>query len=501
MSFKQNVIANYASQLYAAAVGILIVPLYIRIMGAEAYGLVAFFALLQSFFLLLDVGLTPTVSREAARYRGGATSARELLQLIRALEGMFWLFGVAAAFMIWLWADDIAQRWLQAMQLTTNEVRHAIEIMGAIAGLRWISGLYRGVITGFERLAWLAAFNSAMATCRFLVVLPLLMFVSATPQAFFTFQLVIALVEVMALVGMAHRLLPSSHGRVAWQWAPLQRTLGFSSTLAVTSLIWLATTQLDKLLLSKLLPLAEFGYFSMAVLVASGVTIISSPISSAILPRLANRAAAQDYSGLHHTYRQATQLVAATVIPVAGLMAAYAEPLLWLWTNDARMSAQAAPIVSLYAAGNGLMALGAFAYYLQYAHGKLRLHLLGNVLFICVLIPAVWWATHHHGPLGAGWAWLLSNAAYLMLWVPLVHRRLAPGLHITWLMQDIGRSVVATVLSIAASGLLTWPTNRWSLVAMISSLGIFTFAINILAQPSVRRAFLNYIRNLSKVHS
>lgn len=39
---KKNIIANYASQLYSAGIGILILPLYIKYMGAEAYGLVGF---------------------------------------------------------------------------------------------------------------------------------------------------------------------------------------------------------------------------------------------------------------------------------------------------------------------------------------------------------------------------------------------------------------------------------------------------------------------------
>ncbi len=64
MSLKKNIIANYASQLYVTGVGILILPLYIKYMGAEAYGLVGFFTMLQAWFAVLDLGLTPTIGRE-----------------------------------------------------------------------------------------------------------------------------------------------------------------------------------------------------------------------------------------------------------------------------------------------------------------------------------------------------------------------------------------------------------------------------------------------------
>lgn len=42
MAMRKNIIANYASQLYSDGIGILILPLYIKYMGAEAYGLVGF---------------------------------------------------------------------------------------------------------------------------------------------------------------------------------------------------------------------------------------------------------------------------------------------------------------------------------------------------------------------------------------------------------------------------------------------------------------------------
>ncbi|MGH9879537.1 MAG: oligosaccharide flippase family protein, partial [Nitrososphaerales archaeon] len=68
MSLKRNIIANYASQIYVTLIGIVMVPLYVRYMGAEAYGLVGFFAMLQAWFQLLDMGLTPTMARETARF-------------------------------------------------------------------------------------------------------------------------------------------------------------------------------------------------------------------------------------------------------------------------------------------------------------------------------------------------------------------------------------------------------------------------------------------------
>ena len=60
---QTNVVANYLGQGWAALMGLAFVPLYVKILGAETYGLIGVFAVLQSCVTLLDLGLTPTLNR------------------------------------------------------------------------------------------------------------------------------------------------------------------------------------------------------------------------------------------------------------------------------------------------------------------------------------------------------------------------------------------------------------------------------------------------------
>ena len=116
MSLKKNILASYASQIYVTLIGIVMLPLYIKYMGAEAYGLVGFFAMLQAWFTLLDMGLTPTMARETARFRGGATDALSYRRLVRALEGIFLVVALVGGTAMFAASGYIAHDWLQASQ-------------------------------------------------------------------------------------------------------------------------------------------------------------------------------------------------------------------------------------------------------------------------------------------------------------------------------------------------------------------------------------------------
>ena len=480
LTLKKNIIANYAGQMYVAVVGIAMVPFYLRHLGVEAYGLVGFFAMMQVWFQVLDIGLTQTMSREAARYRGEATDALGLRRLLRSLEGIFLAIGIAGAVGIGFGAPGIAAGWLKVQHIDLGEVRQAVILMGILASLRWICGLYRGVINGFEKLVWLNAFNIAVATARFMLVIPLLMYVSASALVFFEFQLGVAVVELLFLIGKTYQLLPAAGGvRQSWQWAPLRPVLKFSLGVAFTSSAWVLLTQVDKLILSKLLPLGEYGVFTLAVVIASTVTLISGPISAALQPRMTNISASGTPADLVALYRLGTQLVGIISVPTTLLLVFFPVQALMIWTGNPVIAANGAQVLRLYALGNGILIFAAFPYYLQFARGVLRLHVMGNVLFLLTLLPTLVWAASTYGATGAGYAWAGSSFAYFAFWVPVVHRHFLPGRHVMWLLHDVAPTVVLpTVFAVAMVYLVSWPANRFAAFMTMAAIGVAMIVIS-----------------------
>lgn len=451
MSLKKNIIANYASQLYVAGIGILILPLYIKYMGAEAYGLVGFFTMLQAFFAMLDLGLTPTISRQSARYHGGALNPLEYKQLHRALSVIFFTMAVIGGGLLFFASGYISNSWLNIEQLNLVEVNLAVKIMAVSVALRWLCGLYRGVITGAEKLVWLSFYNITIATLRFVVVLPVMWWLGATPTVFFIYQLMVAVLELFIIYFKSSFLLPSKKeisGEIGWSFKPVKSVLKFSLTIAFTSSVWVLITQTDKLILSGILSLTDYGYFTLAVMLAAGIMLLASPITAAVMPRMARLHAEGKQIELINTYKNATQLVAVIAGAATITIISCAYNIIFAWTGDELLAAKAAPILKLYAAGYGLLSIGAFPYYLQYAKGNLRYHLIGNIILLLLLFPALIIIAKEYGAIGAGWVWLSVNAIYLVFWVGYVHSKLEPGLHFKWLFQDIFLILILPVVTI-----------------------------------------------------
>lgn len=472
--------ASYISQAYVVLVGILVLPFYITEMGAEAYGLVGFFAMLQAMFAVLDLGLTPTISRETARFRAGAHSDVMFSQLYRTLNLIFLGIALLGGVALFAMSGVIAEHWLNVETLAVGEVVFALQVMAISVALRWMTGLYRGVVTGSEQLVWLSGFNALIATLRFLVVFPVMWTWGATPTVFFSYQLIVALIEFSGLWLKATRLKPrlslEQKGQLSWSLKPIKPHLTFALSIALTSGLWVVVTQTDKLIMSNLLTLENYGYFTLAVLVASGIMMMGGPISGAIMPRMAKLEAEGKRDELIKVYRNATQLITVIAGSVSIMLVVFAKPILYVWTGDQKIVEIAAPILQLYAAGYGLIVIGAFPYYLQYALGKLKLHIIGSVLFVLILLPVLWYATEQYGMIGAGYAWLIVNLLYFFVWTAVVHKTYAPNLHLKWLLNDVLKLLALPILFALAGLWLFIESNRPVMFIELGVIGIVVLA-------------------------
>lgn len=77
---------SLASRIWGAGLGILAVPIYVRILGIESYGLIGLFASLQVLISFLDFGLGTTMVREFGRLCTAPDGRREMRAITYPLQ-------------------------------------------------------------------------------------------------------------------------------------------------------------------------------------------------------------------------------------------------------------------------------------------------------------------------------------------------------------------------------------------------------------------------------
>jgi O-antigen/teichoic acid export membrane protein len=450
---RRNIAANYAGGIWATLISLALIPVYIRFLGAEAYGLIGVFTMIQALLGLLDLGIGTTFNRELARLAVAEERPGQARTLVRTLETVYWAIGAVIALGLFALAGFLAHDWVRADALPLATVHDATRLMAVAMLFQWPVVLYSGGLQGLQQHVRLNMITASALTLRGVGAVIVLAFISPTVQAFFIWQIVASLVHVAALRVGLWSVLPRSSGRVHFDAGELRRVWRFAAGMTGISAVTLILTQADKLVLSRMLSLEMFGYYSIAYVAASALYRLITPVFGAVFPRLSELVRADDQAGLTSVFHRGSQLVSLLVFPAAAVLAMFAADVLLLWTRDPLVVRHGATVLSLAAVGVALNGAVNVPYALQLAHGWTRLTLLTNTVAVIVLVPATILAVRAYGVVGAAGVWVVLNAAYYVIYAQLMFRRLLPSEKWRWYGVDTLAPLLAA-LGVAGLGKL-----------------------------------------------
>ena len=491
---RWNLLAGFSSSLWAALIGLLVIPLYLKYLGIEAYGLIGFFATLQALFWLFDLGLSPTINREVSRCSVSG-NWQEAGSLLHTFAVIYWTMGTAIALFLVTLAPIIAEYWLQSRRLPIGTITHSIMIMGLIVACRWPIALYQGALIGAQRLTISSGISSVMVTLGNIGAVGVLAFISPTIEAFFIWQAGVGLVHVATMRWATWRLIGYQSG-LRFQFDALKRIWRFSAGMSGVAVSTMILMQFDKVLLSKILSLDDFGRYALAGVVTSGLYVLLTPVFNVIYPRFTALIVAGNTEELTNLYRLGTRLLSAILFPIATVSGVFAGDFVHLWTGNLDLSIKVAPIISLLLMGTAINGVMIFPYALQLANEEVRLPLKICIILIIGIIPTTIFLALNYGAIGAAAAWTLMNSVYLLMGSWLTHRMFLKGIGLKWLFWDVGVPLVFSLLVIRFVGERIHNFGQSPIVNLAMAFGLVLISILLTISASPR--LVTMLRNVFK---
>lgn len=458
--------------------------------------MVGIFVSLQSICSLLDLGLSSTLNRELARLSVHENKASEMRDLVRTLETIYWAVAVLIGILLFALAPVIANHWVHAEQLPVNTIERAIMVMGWAIALQWPFGLYAGGLLGLQRQVLLSGINVGVATLRGAGAILILWKVSPTLQAFFLWQVVISILQTgLARFFLLHSL-PGTLDRTSFQRQLLRNTWRFAAGISAITVLGVIFTQLDKVILSRLLTLEMFGYYALAGAVATSLALLVTPVFAAFYPRFTQLVSRGDEQGLKELYHQSCQLMSVLIIPLTIVMVFYSREILFLWTGNATTVERTHLVLSILVVGAALHGLMHPAYAVQFAYGWTRLAFYTHLTAVLLLTPLIILVTSRYGAAGAASIWVIFNIGMAVVTIQLMHRRVLRGEVRRWYLEDVGLPLIVS-LGAASLCLVLAPTSgsRFQLLIVLASVTLFILGSAFLATPVTRLALLDYSRS------
>jgi O-antigen/teichoic acid export membrane protein len=261
----------------------------------------------------------------------------------------------------------------------------------------------------------------------------------------------------------------------------------FAAGMSGITLTALILTQLDKVILSKLLSLELFGYYTLAGIVGNGLGVLIAPIFNVVFPALCALVAVGDTEAIKRFYHRSAQVMAVIILPMAAVIALFSFDILQLWMGSTVTAQNAAPIVSVLVVGTALNGLMNLPYALQLAYGWTSLGLRINIFLIATMVPAIFFMASRYGPVGAAAVWVVLNSVYMLIGVPLTHHRLLKGEAGRWFVEDTLLPLLGVMLVTGIGRQLpTGPLPSFVTVLSLTLIMLCALAAAAIVAPQVR---------------
>ncbi|MEW5802908.1 MAG: oligosaccharide flippase family protein [bacterium] len=498
---KQNIIANFGGKACTALLSLVLVPLYIKFMGIEAYGLVGIFSSLEVFSNLFDMGMSTTLNRELARLSVMPDKAHEMRCMVRTMEVIYWSIAIFVGLAVVSLAGPIARYWIKGVDLSPVAVQQAIMIMGGVIAFRWPLSFYSGGLHGLQKQVLLNGIDITAAILRGLGAILILWRISPTIQTFFTWQAFAGMIYSFTMAVFLWRNLPKSGHRPRFQKESLRRIWRFAAGMTGISVTAIILTQMDKIVLSKVLPLKMFGYYTLATVSASMLCRFIGPVFEAVFPRFSQLVSLHDQDGLKELYHKSCQFMSVMILPAALVVSLFSSELLLLWTGNPEAVANTHRILSVLIIGTAINGLMDLPYALQLAHAWTKLVLYTNIIASLVLVPAIYFLASYYSAIGAASAWVILNVSYVLVIIQIMHSRLLKGEQWRWFIQDVGMPLLAALV-IALFWRIFTPDGllKYTMCIYLACVSVTTLFASALCTPCTRFWIVQRVTRLKVYH-
>ena len=496
---KRNVIANFTGNGWSAILSIIVIPLYIHFLGIESYGLIGISVMLISLFSILDVGLTVTIGREMARLSTLPDRAQDARDLVRSIELPIWFIALAIGLSLIVLSHSIAHDWVKPEHLSLDTVQIAVILMGISIVVQWPSSFYASGLAGLQRQVLLNAITAGMTTIRCLGAVMILWLVSSTLQAFFIWQIIASLIQTALLAFFLWRSLPQTYAISRFQPKLLSEIWRFTAGAGGSMITGMMIAQMDKIILSKILSLDLFGYYSLASSAATSLSRLISPLVIAVYPRMTQLVALGNTDELKRLYHGSCQLMSVIIFPIGLMMAFFAQEILLVWTQNPLTAQKTHMIMVLLTMATMFNGLSHLPISLQYAHGKAEIIFKISFATVILMAPIIYVTAKIYGVYGAAAGLVGIFFFYTQAFVYFTNRQLLREDATRWYVEDIGRPVlVSLIVAGLARFILDCVNNPWIVLFGICIATLLAMALSILAGPEIRQQAIRHYIGISR---
>lgn len=499
-SDKINLIINFLGNFWVALINIIFVPVYLKYIGTEGYGLIGIFTSLQIMLSLLDAGLSITLNRELARLTALPEEQHKIRSTIRTLEIIYWGVSLLIGLIAIVLSPFMARYWVNPKDLSIETIQYAFILLSISLTFQFPIGFYSGGLLGLQKQIALSSIKIFFSTLRSVGALIIFVFISNSILVFFAWTLFVTVVWAIVLWRVVWYLLPKSTNTataIKFDKSILSNIMGFAASMSGISIVAALLTQTDKFILGKMLSLSDLGFYSFSQTYGMAICSLIVPTFYQILfPKFTQMIEINDET-LYSFYLDSCQKLSNLLFPIIIFAFALSDIIfgfLYKIDENKEMGAFLFATFLSVALINSTLHL---PYNLFVAYGKSKYVFYLYLKIFAVFSLLLYVGTLFFGMIGAAVANLLLQVIYLILLIQLINKHLNFPPVLEWYKKVVFVPflIIGMIFLISNTFIYSATSIVRILINSVILIGIYVFYEYKYTYFGLKKAYKTYFKN------
>jgi O-antigen/teichoic acid export membrane protein len=405
-SLASNTLLNLIGQAVPLLVAVVTMPLIVRGMGMDRFGLLTLAWAVLGYFTIFDLGLGRATTKYVAEAlgKGEETQITKIIWTAVTVQAIMGILGAIALLGI---TEVLVERVLNIPPELLGEARSAFHLLALSIPVVLIASSFSGVLEAAQRFDLINTIK--VPTSILLCILPLvglsLGFVLPGIVA------LIVLARLGSLVGfvlMDLRIVPGL-GVYSCSSAHFPRLISFGGWVMISNLIIPLFGYLDRFLIGSLLTMSAVAFYTVPYDVVTRLLIIPGSLAAVLFPAFSNMTACKDRKKINMVTARSIKYLLTAMMPIVAILIIFSRDILMIWMGD-DFAQESTGVFQLLSIGVLLNAVGFVPFALIQGIGRPDLTAKYHLVEFPVYAGVMFYLINLLGFKGAALAWCLRMA-------------------------------------------------------------------------------------------
>lgn len=414
MKFR-NFIWNILGSIIPLFAALVAVPILIKGLGLEKFGLLSLCWIIVGYFGLFDLGIGRALTQLIARARSNGENE----QISAIVWSALWLMlavGNIIGLILWLSADTIASNYLGISQAQYAEAAATLTLLAYSIPLVVLTAALRGILEAYEAFATTNSIRIPLGVASYIGPVVALQYTTWLPFVVAT----IVMARILAFV--AHFAVCAARFQYMRRLAPLDREkvgelLSFGGWLTLSNIVGPLLLYVGRFAIAAMLSVTAVAIFSTPYDLIVNFLVIPAAIAGVVFPQLSS-SFSKDVFAVKERYKEGKILIFCLMLPVLIVCVIGAQPFI-AWWIDPSFAEQSYRVAQILAVGVFINSFGHLSQAVIQASGRPDITAKLHVAELILYIPYMYFLIVEYGVLGAALAWsirtLISTFALALL--------------------------------------------------------------------------------------